>query len=100
VRRGRLSSPPSHRLERSERLSKPVKLDLRHVLDRTVARLAVLASVLLAVLDVGRLTVLDPEANVIKATALISGLVVNPAFFLLFARSLLVPAPAGARAAA
>jgi len=88
VRRGRLSSPPSHRLERSERLSKPVKLDLRHVLDRTVARLAVLASVLLAVLDVGRLTVLDPEANVIKATALISGLVVNPAFFLLFARSL------------
>jgi hypothetical protein len=54
-----------------------------------VARLAVLAAVLLAVLYVGRLTLLNPETNVIKATALFSGLVVNPAFFLLFARSLL-----------
>lgn len=69
-------------------------------LDSTVARLAVLAAVLLVVLYVGRLTVLDPEANVIKATALISGLIVNPAFFLLFARSLLAPAPAAARAPA
>jgi hypothetical protein len=63
-----------------------------------VARLAVLAAVLLVVLYVGRLTVLDPEANVIKATALISGLIVNPAFFLLFARSLLQSTPTGARA--
>jgi drug/metabolite transporter (DMT)-like permease len=69
-------------------------------LDRTVAGLAVLAAVLLAILYVGRLTVLDPEANVIKGTALISGLVVNPAFFLLFARSLLQATPAGARAPA
>jgi hypothetical protein len=69
-------------------------------LDRTVARLAVLAAVLLVVLYVGRLTVLDPEANVIKATALISGLLVNPAFFALFARSLLQPTTAGARAPA
>jgi hypothetical protein len=37
---------------------------------------------------------------VIKGTALISGLVVNPAFFLLFARSLLQATPAGARAPA
>jgi hypothetical protein len=69
-------------------------------LDRTVARLAVLAAVLLVVLYVGRLTVLDPEANVIKATALISGLVVNPAFFVAFARSLLRTAPAPAPAPA
>jgi hypothetical protein len=69
-------------------------------LDRTVARIAVLAAVLLVVLYVGRLTVLDPEANVIKATALISGLIVNPAFFLLFARSLLQTTAAGARAPA
>jgi hypothetical protein len=69
-------------------------------LDRTVARIAVLAALLLVVLYVGRLTVLDPEANVIKAAALISGLIVNPAFFLLFARSLLQTAPAAARAPA
>jgi hypothetical protein len=69
-------------------------------LDRSVARVAVLAALLLVVLYVGRLTVLDPEANVIKATALISGLVVNPAFFLLFARSLLQGAPTAARAPA
>jgi hypothetical protein len=65
-----------------------------------VARIAVLAALLLLVLYVGRLTVLDPEANVIKATALISGLVVNPAFFLLFARSLLQTAPTAERAPA
>jgi len=47
-------------------------------LDRAVARLAALAALLLVVLYAGRLTVLDPEANVIKATALISGLIVNP----------------------
>jgi hypothetical protein len=60
----------------------------------------VLVAALLAILYVGRLTVLDPEANVIKGTALISGLVVNPAFFLLFARSLLQAIPAGARSPA
>lgn len=70
------------------------------VLDRTVARIAVLAAVLLVVLYVGRLTVLDPEANVIKGTALVSGLVVNPAFFLAFARSLLTTPTAAARAPA
>lgn len=70
------------------------------VLDRTVARIAVLAAVLLVVLYVGRLTVLDPEANVIKATALVSGLIVNPAFFLAFARSLLTTPTAAARAPA
>jgi hypothetical protein len=69
-------------------------------LDRSVARLAVLSALLLLVLYVGRLTVVDPEANVIKATALISGLIVNPAFFLLFARSLLAPTPARAPAPA
>jgi hypothetical protein len=69
-------------------------------LDRTAACIAVLAAVLLVLLYVGRLTVLDPEANVIKATALISGLIVNPAFFLLFARSLLQTTAAGARAPA
>ena len=69
-------------------------------LDGTVARLAVLSALLLVVLYVGRLTVLDPEANVIKATALISGLIVNPAFFLLFARSTLQSTPAGAPAPA
>ena len=69
-------------------------------LDRVVARVAVLAAVLLVVLYVGRLTVLDPEANVIKATALISGLVVTPAFFLLFARSLLQTTSTAARAPA
>jgi hypothetical protein len=52
------------------------------------------------VLYVRRLTVLDPEANVIEATALISGLIVNPAFFLLFARSLLQSTPTAARAPA
>jgi hypothetical protein len=67
-------------------------------LDRTVARLAVFAAVLLAVLYVGRLTLLNPETNVIKATALFSGLLVNPAFFVLFARSLLQPRGAAARA--
>lgn len=41
-------------------------------LDRTVARLAVFAAVLLAVLYVGRLTLLNPKTNVIKATALFS----------------------------
>lgn len=69
-------------------------------IDRVVARVAVLAALLLLVLYVGRLTVLDPEANVIKATALISGLVVNPAFFLLFARSLFQTAPTLERAPA
>jgi hypothetical protein len=69
-------------------------------LERVVARVAVLAALLLVVLYVGRLTVLDPEANVIKATALISGLIVTPAFFLLFARSLLQASPTEARAPA
>jgi hypothetical protein len=69
-------------------------------LDRTVARLAIFAAVLLAVLYVGRLTLLDPEKNVIKATALVSGLLVNPAFFALFARSLLQSRGARAEAAA
>jgi hypothetical protein len=69
-------------------------------IDRTVARLAVLAAVLLAVLYVGRLTVLNPKTNVIKTTALVSGLLVNPAFFVLLARSLLEPRGPDARARA
>jgi hypothetical protein len=65
-----------------------------------VARPAIVAALLLVVLYVGRLTVLDPEANVIGATALISELLVNPPFFVLFARSLLQSAPVAARATA
>jgi hypothetical protein len=52
------------------------------------------------VLYVGRLTVLNRTTNVIKATALVSGLLVNPAFFALFARSLLQPRGAKTEAAA
>jgi hypothetical protein len=54
-----------------------------------VARLALVAGVLLLVLYFGRLTVLNPKTNVIKATALVQGLVVSPAFFLGLGRSLL-----------
>jgi hypothetical protein len=43
---------------------------------------------------------LNPKTNVIKATALISGLLVNPAFFALFARSLLQSSRAGTEGAA
>jgi hypothetical protein len=88
------NSPPAHRpLVRIERglLRDEVGADETQV---------VLRVGLLVVLYVGRLTVLDPEANVIKATALISGLIVNPAFFLLFARSLLQSTPTAARAPA
>lgn len=67
---------------------------------RTLARLAVFAAALLAVLCVGRLTLLNPETNVVKATALFSGLVVKPAFFVLFARSLLQPSATKATARA
>lgn len=59
-----------------------------------VARLALLAGVLLLVLYFGRLTVLNPKTNVIKATALVQGLVVSPAFFLGLGRSLLNERPA------
>jgi hypothetical protein len=58
-------------------------------LPATVARLAMIAGVLLLVLYFGRLTVLNPKTNVIKATALVQGLVVSPAFFLGLGRSLL-----------
>jgi hypothetical protein len=68
---------------------------------RLVGRLALLAAALLLIVYFGRLIVLNPKRPVIKWVAVVSGLVVNPAFYLAYARSLLtrgdrVPAAAGA----
>jgi hypothetical protein len=67
---------------------------------RVVGRLALLAAALLLVVYFGRLIVLDPKRPVIKWVGVVSGLVVSPAFYLAYARSLLtrhdrVPANTG-----
>ena len=54
-----------------------------------VARLALVAGLLLVVVYFGRLIVLNPKSNIIKTTALASGLIVSPAFFAVFGRELL-----------
>lgn len=56
---------------------------------RLVGQLALLAAVLLLVIYFGRLIVLNPKRPVIKWVAVVSGLVVSPAFYLAYARSLL-----------
>ena len=56
---------------------------------RLVGRLALLAAALLLIVYFGRLIVLNPKRPVIKWVAVVSGLVVNPAFYLAYARSLL-----------
>jgi hypothetical protein len=70
-------------------------------LPRRLASLALVGAVLLLVVYVGRLTVLDPKTNVIRLTALASGLAVLPAFYLLLGWTLLrppAPQPPAARA--
>ena len=47
---------------------------------RVVGQLALLAALLLLVVYLGRLIVLNPKRPVIKWVAVVSGLVVNPAF--------------------
>jgi hypothetical protein len=56
---------------------------------RVVGQLALLAAVLLLVVYFGRLIVLNPKRPVIKWVAVVSGLLVNPAFYLAYGRSLL-----------
>ena len=58
---------------------------------RIVGQLALLAAVLLLIVYFGRLIVLNPKRPLIKWVAVVSGLVVNPAFYLAYARSLLSP---------
>jgi hypothetical protein len=62
---------------------------------RAVGRLAVLAAVLLLVVYFGRLIVLNPKRPAIKWVAVVSGLVVSPAFYVAYARSLLTRARRG-----
>ena len=54
---------------------------------RRAGQLALVAAALLVVVYVGRLTVLDPNTNVIRVAALVSGLVLVPAFYLEVARA-------------
>ena len=56
---------------------------------RVVGQIALFAAVLLLIVYFGRLIVLNPKKPVIKWVAVVSGLVVNPAFYLAYARSLL-----------
>ena len=60
---------------------------------RVVGQLALLAALLLLVVYFGRLIVLNPKRPVIKWVAVVSGLVVNPAFYLAYGRSLLTRRP-------
>jgi hypothetical protein len=60
-------------------------------LPRPLGLAGVLAAVLLQLVYLGRLITLDPNANVIRLSAVAAGLVVVPAFYLLAARSLLGP---------
>ncbi len=72
-------------------------------LPRRVGQLAVLAALLLFVVYFGRLIVLNPKKPMIKWVAVVSGLLVNPAFYVAFGRSLLgrgAPAEPGGEAAA
>jgi len=57
-------------------------------LPRRAGQWAIAAGVLLVVVYLGRLTVQDPKTNVIRVAALLSGLVLVPAFYLEVARSL------------
>ncbi|HZP27491.1 MAG TPA: hypothetical protein VFC99_00950 [Acidimicrobiia bacterium] len=66
---------------------------------RFVGQLALLAAALLLVVYFGRLIVLNPKRPVIKWVAVVSGLVVSPAFYLAYARSLLGPRDGRGRAA-
>jgi hypothetical protein len=63
---------------------------------RVVGYLALTAAALLLVVYFGRLIVLNPKRPVVKWVAVVSGLVVNPAFYLVYARSLFRPRPSGA----
>jgi hypothetical protein len=56
---------------------------------RVVGQLAIVAAALLLIVYFGRLIVLNPKRPLIKWVAVVSGLVVNPAFYLAYARSLL-----------
>ena len=58
-------------------------------LPRRAGQLGIAAAVLLGVVYVGRLTVLDPETDVIRVAALASGLAAIPGFYLEVARALL-----------
>jgi hypothetical protein len=62
---------------------------------RYVGRLALLAAVLLLVVYFGRLIVLNPKRPVIKWVAVVSGLVVSPAFYIAYGRFLLTRARHG-----
>ena len=64
---------------------------------RVVGQLALLAAVLLLVVYFGRLIVLNPKKPVIKWVAVVSGLLVNPAFYLAYARSLLTRGATGTK---
>lgn len=58
-------------------------------LPRVAGQLAIAAAVLLLVLYFGRLIILDPNAYIIRVAALVSGLVVSPAFYLVIGRDFL-----------
>jgi hypothetical protein len=62
-------------------------------LPRAIAGLGVTGGLLLVVVYFGRLILLDPNANLVKACALLSGIVLVPAFYLGVARVLLTAAP-------
>jgi hypothetical protein len=57
---------------------------------RGVGQLALVAAALLLIVYFGRLIVLNPKRPLIKWVAVVSGLVVSPAFYLAYGRSLLV----------
>jgi hypothetical protein len=63
---------------------------------RVVGYLALAAATLLLVVYFGRLIVLNPKRPVIKWVAVVSGLLVSPAFYLAYARSLFRLRPSGA----
>jgi hypothetical protein len=57
-----------------------------------LAACGVIGGLLLVVVYFGRLILLDPNANLVKACALLSGIVLVPAFYVGFARMLLTSA--------
>jgi hypothetical protein len=58
-------------------------------LPRSLGYLAYLSALLLVVLYLGRLIIVDPSSPVILVPALLSGFVVNPAFYILLGLALL-----------
>jgi hypothetical protein len=60
-------------------------------LPRRVAQIGVVGGLLLVVVYFGRLIALDPNNNVIRIAAVVSGLLVVPAFYLGVARELRAP---------